>query len=99
MTTISNTRLTADGSRMVTIVSGPFHSSRKSVDMPCVHVRKAFAMIHLSKQKIKALELPDNFQINEMSELASKLIELGLVVMAGRVDLALYSWLELDADA
>ena len=56
-------------------------------------------MIHLSKQKIKALELPDNFQINAMSELASKLIELGLVVMAGRVDLALYRWLELDADA
>ena len=99
MTTLSTTLLNADGSRKVTIISGPFYSSHESVDMPCVHVRKAFAMIHLSKQKIKALELPDNFQINEMSELASKLIELGLVVMAGRVDLALYRWLELDANA
>ena len=99
MTTITNTRLTADGRRKVTTVFGPFCSASESVDMPCVHVREAFAMIHLSKQKIKALELPDNFQINAMSELASKLIELGLVVMAGRVDLALYRWLELDADA
>lgn len=99
MTQSSRTLISESGDYEIRDWSGEYWSCRRYTPKPSVHVRKALKWIRISEQQIKLLKLPDNYQINEMSEVAHNLIESGLVQMAGRVDLALYRWLELDANA
>lgn len=88
-----------DGSYIIEESNGPYHFSSNAIPTPSVHVRKALKWIRISNQNIKQLKLPDNFQINAMSDVSRCLIESGFPQMAGRVELALYRWLELEADA
>lgn len=62
-------------------------------------IREAYGFICKSRAKIKKLELPENHEIDAMSELAGKLHAMGNSIIAGRVDLALFKWLELDLNA
>lgn len=60
---------------------------------------KAKVLIDTSKEKLKEKIKPSPFYIDEMSCVASDLIELGYHVEAGRVDKALIDWCGLLLDA
>tara|TARA_R110001606_G_scaffold253423_2_gene401164 strand:+ start:7828 stop:8043 length:216 start_codon:yes stop_codon:yes gene_type:complete len=60
---------------------------------------KAGVLIDKSSRGIDSGVAPSPFYIDEMSTVASGLIELGFHVEAGRVDRALFDWCELLLDA
>jgi hypothetical protein len=60
---------------------------------------RAATMVIMAKQKLAEGIKPTDDNINDMSELASDLIEYDLFVYAGRVDKALVDWCGLLLDA
>lgn len=69
-----------------------------SLDLDLLN-KKAAVLIDTSINGIKNNILPSSFYIDEMSCVASDLIELGCYVEAGRVDKALVDWCGLLLDA
>ena len=60
---------------------------------------KAFALLEISAKRLADNVKPSSFHIDEMSCVASDLIELDEHVLAGKVDRALVEWCELLLDA
>ena len=61
--------------------------------------RYGLEVIANSKGKIKSAIPPADIDINEMSSVASKLFERKSFVLAGKVDKALFDWIENTTNA
>lgn len=94
-----NNPITQSELELIMLDSGYLDMHHTKRDLIEVLVKRAGVEISVSKMEMERGTPPTPENIDDMSELASDLIEFGYTIVAGRVDKALVDWCGLLLDA